>query len=250
MHAPQMTLKVRSEYAPWITENIKRHIYHRDFLKKKAVKTGSFNLHDAYKRARNDLNRLIEKTKTEYFTSIINNTAKNPKEMWKTINRITNKKSKTTNITKIVVDDKVIEEPEVIVNTFNNFFNEIGTTLAQKLRESTRTPESYIKPENDSTFELQNVTEVEVFGIVSALSSSKATGHDRISPKLLKDSAGVITSSLTQIFNQSLLTGVFPDDFKVAIISPIFKSESKLECNSYRPISVLSVVAKVFGKLI
>jgi hypothetical protein len=41
--------------------------------------------------------------------------------MWKTIHRITNKKSKTTNITKIVVDDKVIEEPEVIVNTFNNF---------------------------------------------------------------------------------------------------------------------------------
>jgi hypothetical protein len=74
----------------------------------------------------------------------------------------------------------VIEEPEVIVNTFNNFFNEIGTTLAQKLPESTRTPESYIKPEIDSTFELQNVTEVEVFRIVSALSSSKDTGHDRI----------------------------------------------------------------------
>jgi hypothetical protein len=43
----------------------------------------------------------------------------------------------------------VIEEPEVIVNTFNNFFNEIGTTLAQKLRETTRTPDTYIKPEND-----------------------------------------------------------------------------------------------------
>ena len=41
MHAPQMTRKVRSEYAPWITENIKRHIYHRDFFMKKAVKTGS-----------------------------------------------------------------------------------------------------------------------------------------------------------------------------------------------------------------
>ena len=100
------------------------------------------------------------------------------------INRLTNKKSKTTNITKIVVDDKVIEEREFIVNTFNNIFNEIGTNRAQKLPESTRTPESYIKPENDSTLELQNVTEVKVFGIVSALSSSKATGHDRISPKL------------------------------------------------------------------
>jgi hypothetical protein len=59
----------------------------------------------------------------------------------------------------------------------------------------------------------------------------------------------VITSSLTQIFNQSLLTGVFPDDFKVTIISPIFKSESKLECNNYRPLSVLSVVAKVLKNL-
>jgi hypothetical protein len=224
MHAPQRTRKVKSEYAPWITENIKRNIYHRDFLKKKAVKTGSSILHDAYKRARNDLNRLIEKTKTEYFTSLINNTAKNPKEMWKTINKITNKKSKTTNITKIVVDDKIIEEPEVIANSFNNFFNEIGTTLAHKLPESARTPESYIKPQNKCTFELQNVSEADVFGVVSTLSSSKATGHDRISPKLLKDSAGVITSGLTKIFNQSLSTGVFPDDFKVAIILPIFKS--------------------------
>ena len=133
-----MIRKVRSEYAPWITENIKRHMYHRDFLEKKAVKTESSNLHNAYKRARNDLNRLIEKTKTEYFTSIINN-ARNPKEMWKTINKITNKKSKTTNITKIVVDDEIIEEPEVIANTFNNYFNDVGTILAQNLPESTTT---------------------------------------------------------------------------------------------------------------
>ena len=39
--------------------------------------------------------------------------------MWKTINKITNKKSKTTSITKIVVDDETIEEQEVIANTFN-----------------------------------------------------------------------------------------------------------------------------------
>ena len=166
--------------------------------------------------------------------------------MWKTINKITNKKSKTTSITKIVVDDEIIEEPEVIANTFNNYFNDVGTILAQKLPESTKNPESYIKHENGSTFELQGITEDDVFSMAATLPSSKAMGYDRISPKLLKDSVFVITSSLTYIFNQSLLTGVFP----IAIISPIFKSESKLACNNYRPISVLSVVAKVFEKLI
>ena len=48
--------KVRSKYVPWITENIKQTMRRRDFLKKKAVKTGSKQFHDAYKRTRNDLN--------------------------------------------------------------------------------------------------------------------------------------------------------------------------------------------------
>ena len=39
--------------------------------------------------------------------------------MWKTINKITNKKSKTTNITKIVVDDEIIEEPEVRISVMS-----------------------------------------------------------------------------------------------------------------------------------
>jgi hypothetical protein len=39
IHAPQITRKVKSEYTPWMTNNIKKQIYHRDFLKKKAINT-------------------------------------------------------------------------------------------------------------------------------------------------------------------------------------------------------------------
>ena len=46
-HAPERTKKVRSEHAPWITENIKQTMRRRDFLKKKAVRTGSKQFHDA-----------------------------------------------------------------------------------------------------------------------------------------------------------------------------------------------------------
>jgi hypothetical protein len=71
-HAPERTKKVRSEYAPWITENIKQTMRRRDFLKKKAIKTGSKHFHDAYKRTRNYLNRLIKNTKAIYFTNTLN----------------------------------------------------------------------------------------------------------------------------------------------------------------------------------
>jgi hypothetical protein len=52
------------------------------------------------------------------------------------------------------------------------------------------------------------------------------------------------------MYNCSLLSGIFPDDWKLAKISPIYKSGNKQECGNYRPISVLSVVAKIFEKLV
>ncbi|CAB4029774.1 Hypothetical predicted protein [Paramuricea clavata] len=71
IHAPQITRKVKSEYTPWMTNNIKKQIYHRDFLKKKAINTGSENTFVAYKRARNALNKLIKDTKGNYFDLIL-----------------------------------------------------------------------------------------------------------------------------------------------------------------------------------
>jgi L-arabinose isomerase len=63
-HAPERTRK-------WITENIKQTMRRRDFLKKKAVKTGSKQFHDAYKRTRNDLNRLIKNIQKQFTLQIL-----------------------------------------------------------------------------------------------------------------------------------------------------------------------------------
>ena len=52
------------------------------------------------------------------------------------------------------------------------------------------------------------------------------------------------------IFNVSINAGVFPNDFKTAIIILIHKTGCKTNCSNYRPISILSSVAKIFEKLI
>ena len=77
--------KYRSEYAPWITSEIKNMMHRRDFLKRKAVKTESKQFHDAFTKARNELNKFIKRTKADYFTNTINNCDNKPKQMWKTI---------------------------------------------------------------------------------------------------------------------------------------------------------------------
>ena len=174
----------------------------------------------------------------------------NPKTMWNTIRTLTNKNSKTTNITEIHVEnDLSVTEPKQIADAFNTIFNNIGTQLADALPVTNITPESIITPAN-SSFEIHTVSIEKVFNLLSTIKFSKTIGQDKISPKLLKDSADIVAPSLVNIFNRSIKTGIFPDEMKTAVISPIFKSGNKTECTNYRPISILSAISKIFEKLI
>ena len=57
--------------------------------------------------------------------------------------------------------------------------------------------------------------------------------------------------SLTYIFNQTLLTGNFPDEWKSARVTPLYKNSGKRnDPTDYRPIPVISVVAKIFERVV
>ncbi|CAB4022160.1 Hypothetical predicted protein [Paramuricea clavata] len=92
-HAPIRQRRVKSEYKPWLTNEIKQMSYRRDYLKKQSIKLRSAYYDKAYKRCKNKLNNLIKETKQEYFGDKLSN-AKNSKESWRTINELLNKSLK------------------------------------------------------------------------------------------------------------------------------------------------------------
>lgn len=55
---------------------------------------------------------------------------------------------------------------------------------------------------------------------------------------------------LHEIFNDSLSFGVFPTKWKRAFVTPIHKSGSSFDVTNYRPISKLSIPAKVLDKIV
>ena len=62
--------------------------------------------------------------------------------------------------------------------------------------------------------------------------------------------ASIISPSLTLIFAKSIETGIFPDEWKLARVTPIFKKGKRDDPNNCRPISVTSKVAKIFEKCV
>ena len=77
---------------------------------------------------------------------------------------------------------------------------------------------------------------------------SKSAGLDNLPPGMVKDSAAVISAPLCYLINLSIKTGVFPTEWKVAKIAPIFKSGSPNFIDNYRPISILPVISKILEK--
>ena len=65
--------------------------------------------------------------------------------------------------------------------------------------------------------------------------------------KQIKD---VISAPLAKLIKISFHNGAFPNILQIAKVIPIFKSESRVACNNYRPIFLLSNIGKIIEKLI
>ena len=95
-----------------------------------------------------------------------------------------------------------------------------------------------------------NITVNETLDILKSLDTSKASGPDGISSRMLKETAISIAPSFTRLLQMSLSSATFPDCWKQANVLPIFKKGDKSDFDNYRPISLLNISSKVCEKII
>ena len=90
----------------------------------------------------------------------------------------------------------------------------------------------------------------EVKDILKTLDQGKAHGADGVSVRLLKETSASIAAPLSSLINESFSCGKVPKTWKKANVSPIHKKNSRSIVDNYRPISLLSTLAKVQERII
>lgn len=105
------------------------------------------------------------------------------------------------------------------------------------------------------------ISEQEVFLAIRKMKMGKAPGVDGVLSSILKtaaDAVGTTTlkednwvvKALVLLFNHVFGKEVWPTRWQSGVIFPIYKQDSRLEPGNYRPITLLSIVGKLFGSVV
>ena len=142
-HLPKKKVKYQKKLhkkSKWISSGILKSINTKDRLYKVLIQTDSSNtvlyerLLDEFKQYRAELRRCIRKAKRDYYTSIFNQHKHDVRKMWGLLNETLNRNIRKQTTQEFSHNNGTTSDPEVIANTFNEYFINIGESLADQIK--------------------------------------------------------------------------------------------------------------------
>ena len=183
---------------------------------------------------------MIKDAESEFVKRSIDDFKTNPKAFWKYIR---SKRVDSSSIPTLKKDNQLLVSNSEKAETFSEYFNSVFT-IENDL---------YI-PYTPSIYPAMGGITIRTTGVLKLLNNlnvNKATGPDGISARILKETAEEIAPILSSLFQQSLDTGVLPDDWLLANVSAIFKKGGhKDNVGDYRPISLTAITCKVMEHIL
>ena len=246
-HFPKVRIKKKySNRKPWLSEGLKNSIKHKNELYVKCKKVKSAFNEELYKTYTRKLQQLMKVAEKHFYHDLIVKYSNDMKKSWAIIKYIINKNQKPQTQSRFKVGDNLItSDKNIICNKFNDFFVNIGPTLAKSIPKVNKCPLSYIGNRLTESIYLELVYEKEINTLISSIKDT-ATRFDDMNSMSLEISSEILVKPLTNICNLSLTQGIFPSQLKIANVILLYKSYDPMLFNNYRPVSVLCVLSKVF----
>ena len=249
VHIPIKTTKTRRDL-PMVNQSIIRLIRKRDHLYKQIKRSSSpsQNLVKEFKKLKYKIQKDIRNSYWQYLESVIFTQDSQPGKNKKFYTYVKYRKTENCDVAPLKHEGQTFTDPTEKANILNKQFESVfSSPLPLSLAQSCR--QKLIPTSRPSMPEI-NITEDGVNKLLRGLNPNKASGPDQISPRLLMELHTEVTPILTNIFQLSITTGIVPNDWRHAIIAPVYKKGQKSKPSNYRPISLTCIASKLIEHII
>ena len=243
-HAPIKTKKmVMRPVVPWFTDELKKLKAERRRCERKMLLSGCSHDKELYYKTRDKYSALLRKTKTSYYSDLIDKCSGNSKKLFRVINSLSKQKSSESL--------PPYEDQLILANEFGTFFgrkielinDEINKISVNPITTEHRVPDKLLKS-------FSPVSQDDIRGVI--LKASNASCQlDPIPTYLLKDCCDVLCPIITKMINMSLEKGIVPENWKLALVNPLLKKLGMdLVFENFRPVNNLHFLTKVAEKVV
>ena len=246
VYIPPRKHQVKPHSSPWFSAACAAAIVHRNHFFRLYQKDKSSASKVKFRQTSNHCKRVVEAAKLSYANKTkesITSQRLGSRDFWRIANSVLNKGKSV--IPPLFNGPKVLssasDEAKLFAESFSKNSNLDDSCISLPVIPS----RTNLKLHNIS------VTLKMVKRLIMSLDLSKASGPDCISVVVLKNCEPELSYILAELFNKCLKESCFPDCWKVSSVVPVFRNVGERStAKNYCHISLLSVVSKVFEKLV
>ena len=246
VYIPHCKYRVKPHSSPWFSAACAAAIIHRNHFFRLYQQNKSSESKVKFRQASNRCKRVLEAANFAYATKTkesITSQKLGSQDFWQIANSVLNKGKSAI--------PPLFNGPEVLSSASDK-----AKLFAKNFSKNSNLDDSGISlPVFPSRTNLKlhkiSITPKMVNKVITNLDSSKASGPDCIPVVVLKNCEPELSYILAKLFNKCLRESCFPDCWKVSSVVPVFRNVGERStAKNYRPVSLLSVVSKVFEKLV
>ena len=232
----------------WIGADLKKEIAQKNKLLATAKRYPTDENKRAYKSAGNTVISKLRKAERKHYDEQFDLYGNDNHKKWNVIREIIAKEDRSSTVqSEFIIDSDPTTNSEVIANSFNDFFVNVGKNLAENIK-------SDIDPLKKITNNVYitntiEITDNKMLNIISTIKKS-ASGFEELPAFVMKQCSKLYAKQLCHVLSLSIRQGVFPNELKLAKVLPIYKSDDKRQLKNYKPISVLPFISKVLKKIV
>ena len=262
---------VRANHVPYMTKTLRKAIMRRSQLQTKYFKNKSQNNYLLFKKQKNFCSKLYKKERKKYYNSLNMKDITDNKIFCKTIKPFLSEKCTTSSRITLKNKDNIISNDGMVAEEFSIFFenavkaldinpkdltlgntNNLSDPIEIAIKKFESHPSIQVIRENVSVtekFEFEYVNKDNIIQEINNLDKNKSGTFGNIPSDRLKEVSEVSAPCLTNIWNSEIINQhTFPDNLKIADVTPVYKKDDRNLAKNYRPVSVLPTVSKIFER--